>query len=85
MSGIDLKELYAFWRNRIAGISDSGLNAPRVGIQELIRHPDVTQERMESIQFDELCKLLEYEPKRRKQLLSQVSRIYGIEGKRSHI
>lgn len=66
MSGIDLKELYAFWRNRIAGISDSGLNALRVGIQELIRHPDVTQERMESIQFDELCKLLEYEPKRRK-------------------
>lgn len=55
-----------FWSEKIAGMSDSGLNAIRVGIQNLVRQDGVTQERMEAISFDELCVLLERELKRRK-------------------
>lgn len=55
-----------FWAEKVAGMTDRGLNAIRVGIQDLVRQDGVTQAQMQSIAFDDLCILLEQELKRRR-------------------
>ena len=56
----------AFWAEKVAGMTDRGLNAIRVGIQDLVRQDGVTQAAMQSITFDGLCVILEAELKRRR-------------------